>query len=182
MDLHFPLRSAFLALPLTGEAKRRFGSIVESLEPFADSLRFQHLSSPHLTLQFWPEVIEIEYEPILRQAEKIATAIEPFSIEVTGVDTFGARGRDSVLFLTVHFSPELAAVSKRCPWPSDRPFSPHITIARIKHPERFAVQKKEIMKVLQDVRFTIQVDRLRLFAEVDGIKQTALEDFEFGSG
>ncbi|MDD5055148.1 MAG: RNA 2',3'-cyclic phosphodiesterase [Candidatus Peribacteraceae bacterium] len=179
MILSFPLRSAFLALPLTGEAKRRFAAIVENLALIGDSVRFQHVTSPHLTLQFWPELAQTELEDVLDQSQKIAAASKLFEIAVTGAGTFGSHGHDKVLFLSVHPSPELEAVKKRCPWPSDRPFAPHITLARIKHPDRFAVQKERALKLLQDVRFTVRFDRLRLYGEVERVKQTALEDFLF---
>lgn len=173
--LHFPLHSAFLALPLTGEAKRRFAAIVESLEPFKDLMRFQHLQSPHLTLQFWPELMEMEYQDVWDESKIIADASYPFEVTVTGADTF----HDRVLFLQIEPSAHLEAIRKRCPWQSDRPFSPHITLARIKHPDRFVQHKSEVMKILQGVRFLIRFDRLRLYAEVDRIKQTPIGEFEF---
>lgn len=78
------------------------------------------------------------------------------------------------------FSEDLAKLKKRCPWPSERPFSPHVTIARIAHPQGFAIAKKKIMKQLQDLQITMPVRLLRLSAEIDGRKQTPLRDFPFG--
>jgi 2'-5' RNA ligase len=98
-------------------------------------------------------------------------------MKVTGVETFGNHGEDRVLFLTIAFSEELARLKKACPWPEGRPFAPHITLARIDHPQRFNVLKKKVMKALEDITFDIPVDRLRLYAEVNGVKQTALQDF-----
>lgn len=194
--MHFPLRSTFVAIPLEGAAKNEFQIIQKSLEPFSDSLRFQNPDSPHLTLMFWPSVMEIEFQQVGVQCQKIASKQLPFELHVNGADTFGHRGRDSVLFLTVHFSPELAELKKSCPWtdglstslPSmtlragraGKAFSPHITIVWVKHPERFAVKKKQVMKILKDVSFAVTVDRLRLYAEVNTRKQAALEDFLFG--
>ena len=177
--MQFPLQSVFLALPLENEAKWQFQALQEELKPFENILRFQNPQSPHLTLQFWSEVMEIEYNQILLQAEKIASRHTSFSVEVTGVNTFGNRSEDHVLFLDVHFSDPLARVKKDWPWPSGKPFSPHITLARISHPQRFAVEKKKIMKLVGDANFPITFDRLRLYAEVDGRKQTLLQDFLF---
>ncbi len=176
---HFPLKSAFLALPLEGEAKKYFQMLQGKLVPFSDILRFQNPQSPHLTLQFWKEVMEIEYAPIVTKAKEIASRSQSFALQITGAETFGARGEDRVLFLNVAFSPELATLKKLCPWPSDKPFAPHITLARIGHPQRFAVVKKKVMKMLEGCGFAMQVDRLRLYAEVEGRKQTVLEEFLF---
>ncbi|MDD5623548.1 MAG: 2'-5' RNA ligase family protein [Candidatus Peribacteraceae bacterium] len=181
MDLHFPLRSTFLALPLEGQPKWQFQALVEELQPFANILHFQNPRSPHLTLYFWKEVLELEYQGIVAQAEKIAAAHRPFVLQVTGAETFGSRGEDRVLFLTIAFSEKLARLKKACPWPEGRPFSPHITLARVDHPQRFHVVKKKVMKALEGSTFAVPVDCLRLYAEVNGIKQTALRDFPLQS-
>ena len=187
----FPLKRVFVALPLEREAKWQFQALQEALKPFADILRFQNAASPHLTLQFWQEVMEIEYHQIVKQMENIALKSKPFTMKCTGVSTFGsrlrtgshsgvqARGEDRVLFLDIAFSEELARLRKLCPWPSGKPFSPHITLARIEHPQRFAVQKKKVLKALEGSAFAIPVDRLRLFAEIDGRKQTPIAEYPF---
>jgi len=203
-SLHFPLRSTFLALPLTGQAKWQFQALQEALKPYEESMRFQNPQTPHLTLFFWPEVLELEYEGIVKQAEKIASAAQPFVLKVTNAATFGdptpsasggfrgasptlhsalrgaGRGEDRTLYLDIAFSPELASVKKSCPWSEGRPFRPHITLARIRHPQRFHVWKKKVMKAVDGAAFDVPIDRLRLYAEIEGRKQTPLEDFPFG--
>ncbi len=176
-DFTFPLRSAFLALPLEDAAKAEFQALQKSLEPFDDIFRLQNPESPHLTLIFWKELMEIEYNQILPQAEKIATKAAPFSLEITGADTFGDGREERVLYLTVAFSDELARLKKLCPWPQDQEFRPHITLARMKHPQKFAVKKKRILKLVEGASFPMHCDRLRLYAEIDGRKQTPLQDF-----
>ncbi|MDD4287337.1 MAG: 2'-5' RNA ligase family protein [Candidatus Peribacteraceae bacterium] len=192
-NLTFPLRSVFLALPLEGQPKWQFQAFVEELKPYADIVRFQNPQSPHLTLMFWPSVGQLEYQGIVQQAQKIASLHAPFTMKVTGADTFGNRGEDHVLLLSIGFSEELARVKKTCPWSDGRPFAPHITLARIAHPQdvkspvgdhvpftgRFTIVKKKVMKTLEGIAFDIPVDRLRLYAEVNGAKQTKLEDFVF---
>ena len=100
----FPLRSAFIALPLEGDARDHFRELQEHLKEHEEILSLQNPASPHLTLQFWQSVMEIEYHQILKQAEAIAGKAEPFSLKIEGVETFGDKGRDKVLFLTVPFS------------------------------------------------------------------------------
>ena len=176
----FPLRSAFLALPLEGKSKWQFQALQEELKPYQDILAFQNPRSPHLTLQFWRELMEIEYHQVCDQVQKIAVAASPFILKIEGVGTFGSRGENRVLFLTVPFSEELARLKKKCPWPFLEPFSPHITLARIRHPQRFTVVKKKVMKLLGGISLEVQVDRLRLYADVQGIKQTSIGEYAFG--
>ena len=181
MHLHFPLHSAFVAVPLQGEAKERFAVLQESLREYADILRFQNPETPHLTLTFWKEMMEIEYHQVLEQAKKVADRTEPFTLEADGCELFSHRGEDRVLFLSVAFSPELAALKKLCPWPNEpgKPFAPHITLARVDHPQRFVRVRKDALKRLKDAAFPIVVDRLRLYANVDGRSQTPIADFPF---
>ena len=177
----FPLRSAFLALPLEGDAKRTFQALQETLQPWESILRFQNPASSHLTLTFWKELMEIEYEPVCLVARAIAERSRPFTLETTGMDTFADRRGDRVLYLSVQFSPELASLKKLCPWPNfpGKPFHPHVTVARIAHPERFAVVKKKIMRALDGAIFPMTCDRLRLYAEIEGKQQTPLEEYTF---
>lgn len=175
-----PLRSAFLALPLDDEATVAFRDTQCLLDCAEASVSLQSPETPHLTLVFWKELLPIECEPVQAQAKKIAAGSSPFSLAVTGADTFGSRGDDRVLYLSVSFSPELAAIKKRCPWPQLQPFHPHITLARIRHPQRFRVIKKEVMKRLKRVSFSISIDRLRFYAEVQGKKQTAIAEWMLG--
>jgi 2'-5' RNA ligase len=180
--MEFPLTSAFLAIPLEGDAKRRFHALQESLMPWESFLRFQDPASPHLTLYFWPEVYGIEYPDIAAAARNIASTTEPFRLALTEAETFGDKGNEKVLYLAPEFSPALATLKKRCPWPNppNKPFHPHVTLARIGHAQRFRIHRKKIMKALDDADVMIDVDRIRLYADVGGKKQTVLEEFRFG--
>ncbi len=179
MELAFPLRATFLALPLDDEAKQSFQKLQNRLKPYDAMFHFQNADTPHLTLKYWPTVMDIEHRQIVEQAAKIAARQQPFVLKVTGAETFGERGMDRVLFLSVAFSPELAKVKKDCPWSDGKPFAPHITLAWIRHQGKFRVQKKKIMKLLSDASFEITFDRLRLYAEIEERKQTPLGDFFF---
>ncbi len=175
----FPLRSTFVAIPLEGQAKEAFSRFQQELEPFERCLTFQSPSTPHLTLQFWREVMEIEYTQIQRQLAQLTMRVEPFTLLVEGVDTFGVTGDAKVLYLTVPFSEPLARLKKLCPWPPEKTFQPHITLARIRHAQRFEVARKKIFKLLGKATLMIVVERLRLYAAVKSVKQMPLLDAAF---
>jgi 2'-5' RNA ligase len=186
MELPFPLRSGFLALPLEGEAGGAFRACQASLAFLNDGhepiVGWQKPTVPHLTLAYFPTIMAIEYGQITAQAAKIAASLRPFTVQIESVDTFGKPGRDEVLFLKPNFSPELAEAKKKCPWPSPYPeFHPHVTLARVKHPERFEIQKKAVLKAVKGVSFAAPFDRLRLYANVGGESQVPLADFPFGA-
>src|SRR3989338_9347125 len=118
MQLSFPLRSAFLALPMEGEAAERFQEVQKRLLPFEKLFRFQKADRPHLTLFFWSSLMEIEYSALIKQAEKIAARTSPFSLTVSGADTFEDDKEPAVLFLTIERSVTLFMLKKICPWPN----------------------------------------------------------------
>src|SRR5436190_220856 len=144
--LKFPLHSCFVALPFEGGAQEEFNRLQQLLEAYADMLSFQNADNPHLTLQFWTEIMEIEYHQIVAQCKRVASKTASFQLKVGAAETFGSRGEDRVLFLSIPFSEELAKLKKSCPWTSGKPFHPHCTLARIRHPQKFNTVKKKIMK------------------------------------
>ena len=179
-DPSFPLPSAFVALPLEGAAKEEFLRLRALLAPYAEFLSLQKADTPHLTVRFWKSLMEIEYDQLLAECETVAAKSAPFRLRIAGVDTFGSRGEDRVLFLVPEFSPPLAELKKRCPWPNEQPFQPHVTLARVRHPNRFSVHRKKILRLVEGADFTMEVDRLRLFAKIGGANQTPIRDFPFG--
>ncbi len=185
--LKFPLRSAFLALPLEGEAKERFQEVQKRLFPWEKLFSFQQADRPHLTLYYWSSLMEIEYRGMERQVEKIIARTSLFNLVVTEAETFEGEKFPRVLFLQIARSEELSTLKKLCPWPnprhpepSRRAFMPHITLARMKNPQEYIVHRKDILKALKDVSFELSFDRLRFYAEIEGVKQTPIQDFVFG--
>ena len=177
--MSFPLKRAFIALPLEGEAKEKLRELQIRFQAYDDMLRFQNPETAHLTLYFWQELMEIEYEDMVKRVAKIAERTSPFTLKVLAAETSidPKTKLDRVLWLTIVRSEGLAKLKKLCPWPNIQPFSPHITVARISKPHDFIIHKKKIMKLLKNVSFDIPVDRIRLFAEIECEKQTPLRDF-----
>lgn len=181
--IEFPLKAAFIALPLEGEAKSRFQTLQKELDEFSDFLKFQTPDQPHLTLYFWKELLKIEYDDVIPRIEAIAAKTQPFTIHINRAGTFGKTGDERVLYLNVAFSPQLATLKKLCPWPNPpgEPFFPHITIARISHAQKFSVYKKQIMKTFHNVSFDMRVETIRLYGKINGEKQTPMQDFRLGA-
>lgn len=181
--LTFPLRRVFVALPLEGDARDHFQALQNRLKEYENIFYFQNAETAHLTLYFWNELMEIEYDDVLRRMKKIAARTPPFHLQVLTAETSVDQKTklDRVLWLTIDRCEELSKLKKLCPWPNLQPFLPHITIARMRKPHDFCIHKKKIMKSMKDVAFDILADRVRLYAEIEGIQQTPLLDFPFGA-
>lgn len=94
----------------------------------------------HLTLRF---IGETPREAMARLQNSLATVtLEPFSLALQGVGQFPPRGALRVLWVGVAASPTLAqwhqqiesALNTLGYPPEQKPFSPHITLARFKTP------------------------------------------------
>ena len=131
---------------------------IKAPEPWVDAAReVQHslpdlvrrrarLTDPanlHITLKFIGEVVETEL-PIIRHT--LAEALPPVNVDLSlgGLGTFGAPARTSVVWLAVAGDLEAlnalarraeAAVAEALGLPlDDRPYHPHLTIARVRQP------------------------------------------------
>ncbi len=100
-----------------------------------DGLRWSTPESWHITLQFLGNTSETQYECVVARLRELQVA--PVPIEL---DELGFFDRAGIFFVGVALTPELLALQKKvtastipCGFvPEDRPYRPHITLARSK--------------------------------------------------
>jgi len=104
--------------------------------------RWQTVAQMHLTVRFIGEVDGAAAADI-RGALSVIKG-DPFSLELAGCGTFGARGRERILWVGVKRCEalmqlrdriEAALVREGLP-PDRRKFHPHVTLARLKNPPK----------------------------------------------
>jgi RNA 2',3'-cyclic 3'-phosphodiesterase len=97
----------------------------------------------HITLKFLGEVEQARVADLSHAAERAAVSPAPFELTVAGAGAFPPRGAPRVLWIGVgDSSGELAGLQSRLEdecaaagFPRERrPFSPHLTIARLRAP------------------------------------------------
>ena len=125
----------FVAIPLSEEATRELGETVARMRkrPGAEELRWSPPESWHLTLQFLGNAAAEEYACLLERL-RVARA-SPVKIAPQKIATFGRAG---ILHVEVEPTPELLELERRvtaatsqCGFTrEDRPYRPHITLAR----------------------------------------------------
>ncbi len=117
-------------------------SVIEQLEKISmrhrvegDGLRWSTPESWHITLQFLGNTSETQYECVIARLRELH--VPPVPVEL---DELGYFDRAGILFAGVTLTPELLALQQRvtaatlpCGFtPEDRPYRPHITLARSK--------------------------------------------------
>lgn len=174
----------FLAVSLDEETRHRLAHLVSLRVPEVPG----RLVSPdkwHLTLRFLGEVDETMVERI-RHALDDADLGEAFPMAWGGLGAFPRTSRASVLWVgVVHGAEALEALDESVDESletigfeaEDRPFRPHLTIARLRPPEdvRSVVRGEPLSEV------AMRVDRVTLYESrlgAGGAKYEALDEFE----
>jgi 2'-5' RNA ligase len=126
----------FIGIALPPQISSRISTFTASLPPLPAALRWTPPAQWHITLQFLGAANESQYAAVNQRLSQIASPPVPISIH--GADFFHRAG---IFYLAVAVSPELlalhqqiAAAMHQCGFPSeDRPYSPHITLARARN-------------------------------------------------
>lgn len=127
----------FIGIPLSAGMADDLAVVVNQLHSPAalDSLRWSARESWHITLQFLGSTKPEQYDCITTRLRELRC--RPVRIELGSLGTFDRAG---VLYVEVRVTPELATLQQAvtastspCGFaPEDRPYHPHITLARRK--------------------------------------------------
>lgn len=147
---------AFVAVPVEDPVVRRRLLGARSLLPELRGLRFTPEHQLHFTLKFLGEIDEDRVEPASRATAAAVRGIAPFRLALEGLGAFPARGPSRVLWAGCGAGDEqlsrLAAAVEAAFGAEgfardERPFSPHLTLARVRNPEA----GRRLARVLPDV-------------------------------
>lgn len=123
----------FIALPVSRQVGEQLAALVKQLQRAEDDLRWMPAEAWHVTLQFLGNSAPEQNECLLRSLSTITA--DPFAVHLGETGFFERAG---IFHVAVQRTPELlllqqrvlAATSKCGFIAEDRPYSPHITLAR----------------------------------------------------
>ncbi|HMF56627.1 MAG TPA: RNA 2',3'-cyclic phosphodiesterase [Pyrinomonadaceae bacterium] len=150
----------FCAVPLTEEVRESAARHMESLRASLPYVRasWERPEKMHITLKFLGEIEESRVEALSRAAERAAHEAESFTLSISGAGAFPARGNPRVLWLGIKdetgglygLQRALETETEREGFRREqRPFHPHLTIARLRQPEG----AREVATLHQDTGF-----------------------------
>jgi len=136
----------FICIELDDLLKDRIGALVEKLKTFAPNISWVSKEALHLTLKFCGNLSMSTVELLSQQLQDRIKHCQlvPFLLELSGVGGFPSLKRPRVLWLGV--SGDVSSllrvqslVEETCSTfgeirKDDKPFSPHLTLARVKRP------------------------------------------------
>lgn len=133
----------FIAIELRDAVREALGATIERLRPLSPDSKWVKAEKTHLTLSFLGHLDESMRPKIEAALRDLVTRHRPFQLNFGGGGSFGGRARPRVLFVRVAGSIEpLAALQADVAREmqalgieqEDRPYSPHLTLARARHP------------------------------------------------
>ncbi|HOB11455.1 MAG: RNA 2',3'-cyclic phosphodiesterase [Acetomicrobium sp.] len=136
----------FVCIELDEPLKDEIWKLIKKLSALAPNLKWAREEALHLTLKFCGNLPKATVEIMIQRLQESIkqSNIEPFILELSGIGGFPTLKRPRVLWLGV--SGDLTSLlglqsivedvcsSFREVHRDDKPFSPHLTLARIKRP------------------------------------------------
>ena len=181
----------FLAIPLPMEVKSKKNMFYSTFDSLSGKIHWIKSENLHLTLKFIGYTPERLFNEIINELTKIFENQNPFSIKVSETGCFPVPERPRILWMGINgnTNPLINLVSNierslhRLGFPmEDKEYYPHITIARIKYPQKKTPDVNLFLKSTYDpIVFT--VDRVQFLASEllkTGTIYTKLKSFPLG--
>lgn len=134
---------AFIAVEISEEVRTEVARLQEKLQTAGADVKWVEPENLHLTLKFLGEIEEGRV-PALTEALNFSLRLPPFTFSLEGVGAFPKMEHPKVLWAGIHEGKDpligLARVVETacsgCGFPpEERPFSPHLTIGRVRSPQ-----------------------------------------------
>ncbi len=185
------LLRTFLGIPVPRDVWTKKNMLYSTLESVDGDINWVKNAQLHLTLKFLGHTPESSINDVIDQIEKITPQIKPFDLTIEKTGCFPIPTRPRTLWLGVkgNTDPLLNMVESietaldPFGFPkSDRNFSPHITLARIKYPQKHTPNVDPFLKSSFDP-IDFPVDRVQYFSSEllpSGAIYTILKAFPLG--
>jgi 2'-5' RNA ligase len=155
-EAKLPVR-VFVAVPFPAQLKAKLATLRQEFRQLPLVAAWVHEAGFHLTLKFLGEVKSTQIAPILSCMTHAAKGVHPFSITLRGVGVFPHESSPRVLWVGIEddtgllkqVQQTLEARLAQIGFPPDgRPFTPHLTLARLKR----MAHRTELMASLETHR------------------------------
>ncbi len=138
---------SFVAILLSDEVRAAVAAEVARLRPLAPRVGWVAAPNVHLTLKFLGELLPDILEQVKDGLTEAVMGAIPFSLRFQGLGAFPGMARPRVLWVGVAEGGQAAqalqarvetALGRRGLPREERPFSPHLTVGRVREPRGLA--------------------------------------------
>lgn len=166
---------AFVAVEIPAEIQQKVYKATSHFRNGIDSLvRWTPAENMHLTLKFLGDVRQPNVEFLIQMLRTQADHVSPFAIQLTGLGCFPSPKRPRVIYIGIQapaalgaLQREIESASRRFGYESDeRPFSPHLTLGRVRQ-NISSIDQQTIRRAVEgtqvDVLGSARVDSVHLY-------------------
>jgi 2'-5' RNA ligase len=163
---------SFIAIEITDDIRQALTDFQQELRKTRAQVRWVRPETMHLTLAFLGEVPEPGLDSIRTAIELSTEGVSPLHLDVAGAGTFGSRRSPRVVWAGLGGDVEglqtvyakLAEALRAAGFETeDRPFSPHITLGRIRGKRNLDAMLKRIDAAADRSFGTIEATAITLF-------------------
>ncbi len=180
----------FLGIPIPQDVQNKLTSFQKEIQPYIDKASWTPPENMHVTLKFLGNT-QLDLLPRIRtHCEAIARRHRIFHVKVSGIGSFQDWRRLRVIWVGFKDGDDITALAKeidvilgKLGFPREnRPFHPHITLARVKRFRKDKVSSfvENILPTLNSWETTIQVRGFHLYRSIlkpKGAEYTILSTF-----
>jgi RNA 2',3'-cyclic 3'-phosphodiesterase len=131
----------FIAIEISSDVRAALGALLKELRGTAPQVKWARVENMHITLKFLGETDSSKL-PAVQTALSAIRSSQPVALEFRGLGFFPNEKRAKVFWAGMEASPDLSALAAeidqamhRFGFPlEDRPFTPHLTLARFQPP------------------------------------------------
>ena len=185
------LLRTFLAVPVPREVSSKKNMLYSTLENVDGDINWVKNAQLHLTMKFLGHTPESAINDVIDHIEKITPNMNPFDLKIEETGCFPVPTRPRILWLGLKGNLDLLKsmvesienVLEPLGFPKDsRDILPHITLARIKYPQKHTPNVDPFLKSSYDP-IDFPVDRMQFFSSEllpSGAVHTILKTFPLG--
>jgi len=184
---------SFIAIELPDDIRRSMADLIAEIRKTKTDVTWVPAENIHLTLKFLGNTDDSLIPKIKERISKKLSHYNVFYIKIVGVGCFPSEKRPRVLWIGIENSAVLNSIQKDLDAevagfgfaPDDRPFSPHLTIGRVRSQKGIA----EMLRRLSEFRTTdfgvVEVKSIHIMKselKPAGAEHTSIAEIPIGTG
>lgn len=166
------MKRLFIGIDISANARQAAAIYIDHLRSEAENLRvgWERPEKLHITLKFLGGIDERELPPLEAALERAASLHDHYTASLVGTGCFPPKGQARILWLGVRDDGETVQIassvedefSKLGYEREKRKFSPHLTIARLREPDRSSeLSSLHLSRKFEPIAF--EVDEIVLY-------------------
>ena len=181
----------FLSIPVPLEVRSKKNMLYSTLEESPAKINWVKNVQLHLTIKFLSHTPESIIEKIINEVGSVTSTLRPFEIIIESTGCFPIKERPRALWMGVNGNldplydlfTKIESALDLLGFPKEQQgYTPHITLARIKYPQKWTPDISTFLKSSYDP-IDFPIDRVQFFSSEllpSGTVHTLLKSFPLG--